>query len=211
MMELQQRFSVSANEYEEGEGVAEKREMQTNDAVKTEDLYQCLQFPPTAHQGTINSTTLVSELREIKYVFLLFAVNILISAIILVIVGLNYSHNKETQPIKGQKEMWLLHDNVFYLFWSGRSDCSAAESFCSKRNASLAILTEHNKVWLVLRTNGKQFLVSRTSSDGSGDIDSPSADDKDLECGIMTNDVDINHGEGFVCERRVNRPSICVF
>ncbi|KAL1274945.1 hypothetical protein QQF64_027759 [Cirrhinus molitorella] len=201
-MELQQRFSVSANEYEEGEGDAENREMQKKDAVKTEDLYQCLQFPPTAQQRTINSTTLDSEHCKRQYVFLLFAVNILISAIILVIVSLNYSYNKETQPIKGQTEMWLLHDNVFYLFWTGRSDCSAAESFCSKRNASLAILTEHNKVWLMLRTNRKQFLVSRTSLDGSGDMDSLS-DDEDT-CGIMTEDVETYHGEGFVCERRVN-------
>ncbi|KTF87015.1 hypothetical protein cypCar_00027583 [Cyprinus carpio] len=203
-MELQQHFSVSANEYEESEGDAEKREMRKNDAVKTEDLYQSLHFPPTAHHGAINSTTLVSEHREIKYVFLLFAVNILISAIILVIVGLNYTHNTETQPIKGQKEMWLHRDNVFYLFWSDHSDCSTAQSFCSERNASLAILTEHNKVWLMSRTNGKQFLVSRASSDGSGDIDVPSVDDEDRECGIMTDDVDIDHGEGFVCERRVN-------
>ncbi|XP_016416090.1 uncharacterized protein LOC107746395 [Sinocyclocheilus rhinocerous] len=200
-MELQQRFSVSVNDYEESEGNAEKRKMQKNYDVRTEDLYQSLQFPATAHHGTINSTTLLSER---KYVFLLFAVNILISAIILVIVGLNYSHNRETQPIKGQKEMWLLHDNVFYLFWSDHSDCRAAESFCSKRNASLAILTEHNKVWLISRTNGKQFLLSRASSDGSGYTASPSMDDEDHECGIMTDDVDTDHGEGFVCERRVN-------
>ncbi|XP_050965200.1 uncharacterized protein LOC127165009 [Labeo rohita] len=217
-MELQQRFSLSANEYEEGDGDrdkdGEKREMQKNDAVKTEDLYQCLQFPPTAHQGTINSTTLVSERSERKYVFLLSAVNILISVIILVIVIVNYSHNRESQQrittesqaIKGQKEMWLLHDNVFYLFWSDRSDCSAAESFCSKRDASLAILTERNKVWLMSKTNGQQFLVSRTSSYGSGDMDSPSVDDdhEDYECGIMTDNVNTDHGEGFVCERRMN-------
>lgn len=98
--------------------------------------------------------------------------------------------------------MWLLHDNVFYLFWSGHSDCSAAESFCSKRNASLAILTEHNKVFLMSRTNGKQLLVSRASSDGSGDNASHSVDDEDRECSIMTDGID--HGEGFVCERRVN-------
>ncbi|KAF4113117.1 hypothetical protein G5714_005662 [Onychostoma macrolepis] len=99
-------------------------------------------------------------------------------------------------------KMWLLHDNVFYLFWSDHSDCSAAESFCSKRNASLAILTEHNKVWLMSRTNGKHFLVSRAASDGSGDTASPSVDDEDCDCGILTADTD--HGEGFVCERRVN-------
>lgn len=133
-MELQQRFSVCINEYEEGEGEGqgqgdtENRETQKNDAVvKTEDIYQSLQYPP-ADQGTINCTPLFSgkttedgwmefmdgwnsskmfmkftisvsvlitinlcltEFSERKYVFLLFAVNILISTIILTIVGLN--------------------------------------------------------------------------------------------------------------------------
>ncbi|XP_058633211.1 uncharacterized protein LOC131541472 [Onychostoma macrolepis] len=194
-MEPHQRFPASMNEYEESETT------QMRGASQTEDVYQCLQYRPPAAQGAINSTTLLSKHSERKYVFLLFA-NILISAIILVIVGLNYFHSKETQPTKGEKEMWLLHDNVFYLFWSDHSDCSAAESFCSKRNASLAILTEHNKVWLMSRTNGKHFLVSRAASDGSGDTASPSVDDEDCDCGILTADTD--HGEGFVCERRVN-------
>ncbi|KAL1274944.1 hypothetical protein QQF64_027758 [Cirrhinus molitorella] len=163
-MELQQHFPVSMNEYNESETT------QRRSAFQTEDVYQCLQYKPPAAQGTINSTTLVSKHSERKYVFLLFTMNILISAIILILVGLNYkyhaqqqfklthhlknSHNKETQPTKEEAgsfksfnytEMWLLHDNVFYLFWSDCSDCNAAERFCSKRNASLAILTEHNK------------------------------------------------------------------
>lgn len=58
-MELQQRFSVSLNDYEESEGNAEKRNMQKKYDVRTEDLYQSLQLPP-AHHGTINSTTLLS-------------------------------------------------------------------------------------------------------------------------------------------------------
>lgn len=124
-MELQQRFSVCINEYEEGEGQGdtENRETQKNDAVKTEDIYQSLQYPP-ADQGTYTCTTqhsgkttedgwmdvwnsskfmkftisvsvlitinlCLTEFSERKYVFLLFAVNILISTIILTIVGLN--------------------------------------------------------------------------------------------------------------------------
>ncbi len=55
-MELQQHFSVSVNDYEESEGNAEKRNMPRKDDVRTEDLYQSLNFPPTAHHGTINST-----------------------------------------------------------------------------------------------------------------------------------------------------------
>ncbi|XP_048044047.1 uncharacterized protein LOC125266945 [Megalobrama amblycephala] len=199
VMELQQQFSVCLNEYEEGEGNTENRETQKNDAVKTEDIYQTLQYTP-AEQRTVNGTRLFSERYERKYVFLLFAVNILISTIILIIVGLNYSHNKETQLIKGQKEVWLLYDNVFYLFWSDDSNCNAAESFCSKRNASLAVLSSHNKVWLMSRTNGKQFLVLKALSDGSGDGDS-SFEGDDNKCGIMTSDVDTDHGEGFVCEK----------
>ncbi len=59
-MELQQRFSVSLNDYEESEGNAEKMKMQKKYDVRTEDFYQSLQLPPTAHHGTINSTTLLS-------------------------------------------------------------------------------------------------------------------------------------------------------
>ncbi|XP_051749146.1 uncharacterized protein LOC127512361 isoform X1 [Ctenopharyngodon idella] len=200
-MELQQRFSACVNVYEEGEGNTENKETQKNDVVKTEDIYQTLQYPST-DQRTINSTRLFSERYERKYVFLLFAVNILISTIILTIVSLNYSQNKETQPIKGQKEVWLLYENVFYLFWSDNSNCNAAESFCSKRNASLAVLSSHNKVWLMSRSNGKQFLVLKASSDGSGDSDSSFGGD-DNKCGIMTSDVDTDHGEGFVCGKPI--------
>jgi len=56
-MELQQHFSVSINEYEEG--ATENRETWKNDAVKTEDIYQSLQCP-LANQGTMKSTTLFS-------------------------------------------------------------------------------------------------------------------------------------------------------
>lgn len=52
-MELQQRASVSANEYEESEGI------QRNDSVKTEDIYQCLQQPSTeAYQINKNRTVI---------------------------------------------------------------------------------------------------------------------------------------------------------
>lgn len=49
-MELQQRFSVSMNEYEENEGT------QRGSAFQTEDVYQSLQYQPAAAQKTNNST-----------------------------------------------------------------------------------------------------------------------------------------------------------
>lgn len=52
-MELQQRFSVSMNEYEESEGT------QRGSVFQTEDVYQSLQYQPTAAQKT-NSTKQVS-------------------------------------------------------------------------------------------------------------------------------------------------------
>lgn len=58
-MELQQRFSACVNVYEEGEGNTENKETQKNDVVKTEDIYQTLQYPST-DQRTINSTRLFS-------------------------------------------------------------------------------------------------------------------------------------------------------
>lgn len=59
VMELQQHFSVCLNEYEEGEGNTENRGTPKNDAVKTEDIYQTLQYPP-ADQRTIKGTRLFS-------------------------------------------------------------------------------------------------------------------------------------------------------
>lgn len=55
VMELQQRYPVSMNEYEESETT------QMRGASQTEDVYQCLQYRPPTVQGTINSTTLLSS------------------------------------------------------------------------------------------------------------------------------------------------------
>ncbi|XP_056312982.1 uncharacterized protein LOC130228577 [Danio aesculapii] len=204
-MELQQRFSASENEYEQHSDTdIENRGRQKNETLKTEDIYQTLQFPP-ADRRTVNQTALMSE-KPCKgnYVYLLFAVNILISVVTLAIVGLNYSHNQEKQPIKGQKEVWLLYDNVFYLFWSDYSNCYAAKSFCSKRNSSLAILSELNKGWLISRTNGKPFWILPAPSEESG---SSYVDDEDHECGLVSSNADANDQEGFVCAKGVDHVS----
>lgn len=55
VMELQKRFPVFMNEYEESETT------QMRGASQTEDVYQCLQYRPPAAQGTINSTSLLSS------------------------------------------------------------------------------------------------------------------------------------------------------
>nr|XP_055055770.1 uncharacterized protein LOC129440431 [Misgurnus anguillicaudatus] len=204
-MELQRRVSVSANEYEESEG------MQRTDSIKTDDIYQCLNQPPIAVPQYNTNTALISEQRWQKFVVLLFAVNFLILLIILAITGMNYSINKEAhlrQVANGQRandqEGWQLHDNVFYLFWRDHSDCDTAIKFCKKRNASLVKITWNNKVWLQSRVNGKQFLVSG-SSDGSGYsapefVDEDLEDNEDNRCGILTPGINKEH-TGFVCER----------
>ncbi|XP_065123178.1 uncharacterized protein [Paramisgurnus dabryanus] len=216
VMELQRRVSVSANEYEESEG------MQRSEAIKTEDIYQCLNQPPTAAPQYNTHTALISEQRWQKLVVLLFAVNILILMIILAITGMNYSINKEAhlrQVANGQRandqEGWQLHDNVFYLFWRDQSDCGAAIRFCEQRNASLVNITWKNKVWLQSRVNGKQFWVSG-SLDGSGDsanklMDGDLEDNEDNQCGILTHGINKEHTEGFVCEREAKINIISAF
>ncbi|XP_057181723.1 uncharacterized protein LOC130548742 isoform X3 [Triplophysa rosa] len=177
-MELQHSASVSANEYEESEGI------QRIDAVRTEDIYQCLQQPST--EAYHKNKTVVSD-----------------------------SLHKETHLLvaNGQEakneEKWLLYDNVFYLFWSEHSDCSAAIRLCAERDASLVTLTLKNKFWLQSKANGKQFLVLRSSLDGSGDSapeylaqdEVPDDDEDNHQCGTMTPETDKDHREGFVCER----------
>ncbi|XP_065123179.1 uncharacterized protein [Paramisgurnus dabryanus] len=187
VMELQRRVSVSANEYEESEG------MQRSEAIKTEDIYQCLNQPPTAAPQYNTHTALISEQRWQKLVVLLFAVNILILMIILAITGMNYSINKEAhlrQVANGQRandqEGWQLHDNVFYLFWRDQSDCGAAIRFCEQRNASLVNITWKNK---------------------DGDLE----DNEDNQCGILTHGINKEHTEGFVCEREAKINIISAF
>ncbi|KAI7812661.1 uncharacterized protein LOC130548742 isoform X1 [Triplophysa rosa] len=206
-MELQHSASVSANEYEESEGI------QRIDAVRTEDIYQCLQQPST--EAYHKNKTVVSEHYWGKRVFLIGTVNILILTIIVAIVAMSYSLHKETHLLvaNGQEakneEKWLLYDNVFYLFWSEHSDCSAAIRLCAERDASLVTLTLKNKFWLQSKANGKQFLVLRSSLDGSGDSapeylaqdEVPDDDEDNHQCGTMTPETDKDHREGFVCER----------
>ncbi|XP_057181715.1 uncharacterized protein LOC130548742 isoform X2 [Triplophysa rosa] len=188
-MELQHSASVSANEYEESEGI------QRIDAVRTEDIYQCLQQPST--EAYHKNKTVVSEHYWGKRVFLIDSLH------------------KETHLLvaNGQEakneEKWLLYDNVFYLFWSEHSDCSAAIRLCAERDASLVTLTLKNKFWLQSKANGKQFLVLRSSLDGSGDSapeylaqdEVPDDDEDNHQCGTMTPETDKDHREGFVCER----------
>ncbi|XP_056602854.1 uncharacterized protein LOC130419876 isoform X2 [Triplophysa dalaica] len=174
-MELHHIASVSENEYEESEGI------QRIDAVRTEDIYQCLQLPST--EDYHKNKTVVSD-----------------------------SLHKETHLLvaNGQEakyeENWLLYDNVFYLFWSEHSDCSTAIRLCAERNASLGTLTLKNKFWLQSKANGKQFLVFRTSLDGSGDsapefVDAVPDNEDNNQCDTMTPKTDKDQREGFVCER----------
>ncbi|XP_017315358.3 uncharacterized protein LOC108259990 isoform X2 [Ictalurus punctatus] len=67
---------------------------------------------------------------------------------------------------KTNQEMWYLHDDTFYLFWSNHGDCKTAYSFCAERNANLATVTNDNRDWLQSQINGKRLLVKKVHTHG---------------------------------------------
>ncbi|KAI4904526.1 hypothetical protein NFI96_025656 [Prochilodus magdalenae] len=192
-MELQQRNSVVPNVYEHGE---EKETEET----KTEDLYQCLQHPATGAQRTEDTK---QPILGSKMKFVPIALIILLLVIILIITAAHYVHFRQTlggvDKQRTSKEAWLLHENVFYLFWADHGDCSTAERFCAKRRANLATVTQGNMAWLQKQTEGKNVLVKKSQSDGSGDFDSTFMDGDDSECDLL--DETPEPAEGWVCER----------
>ncbi|KAL7834394.1 hypothetical protein SRHO_G00286410 [Serrasalmus rhombeus] len=192
-MELQQRHLVAPNVYNHGE---ERETAET----KTEDIYQCLQYPPTGAQRTDAAE---QPALGRKMMFLLIALIVSLLTINLIISAAHFSHFRQTMGVMNRqstsKEMWHLHDNVFYLFWNDLGDCNTAERFCAKRNASLATVTQRNMAWLQSQTKGNHLIIRRSQSDGSGDSDSMFMDEDDSECDLLG--VTPEQVEGWVCER----------
>ncbi|KAI4896150.1 hypothetical protein NFI96_021462, partial [Prochilodus magdalenae] len=192
-MELQQCNLVAPNVCHHGE---EREAAET----KTEDIYQCLQHPPTRAQRT--EDTKQSTLGR-KMKFVPTALITLLPVIILIISAAHYIHFRQTlggvDKQRTSKEAWLLHENVFYLFWADHGDCSTAERFCAKRHANLATVTQGNTDWLQKQTTGKHLLVKKGQSDGSGDFDSTFMDGDVSECDLL--DETPEPAEGWVCER----------
>ncbi|XP_036420637.1 uncharacterized protein LOC118804118 [Colossoma macropomum] len=191
-MELQQRRSVALNIYNHGE---ERETAET----KTEDVYQCLQYPPTAQRTDATKRPALGR----KMMFLLIALIVLLLTLNLIISAVHFFHFRQTLGVMNRqstsKEVWHLHDNVFYLFRNELGDCNTAKRFCANRNASLATVTQHNMEWLQSHTKGNHLIVRRSQSDGSGDSDSTFMDEDDSECDLLG--VTPEQVEGWVCER----------
>ncbi|CAB1316371.1 unnamed protein product [Coregonus sp. 'balchen'] len=215
-MELAERYSIPMNDYEDATG------LQTRGArtPRTEDIYQSLQSPNITYRqrearphDRIQWKTFVSPL-------LLF--NALLLMIILVIVGVHYSHftgaiSSENGDFRQNEEMWHLYHNGFYLFWQSVGDCLTADSFCQQRNATLTTLQPHNRVWLLARARGQQLWVlelrdmTELSADGATEEDGEYGDD----CALLTGDptqASMSPGhrksKGWVCERKASPPHV---
>ncbi|XP_072531246.1 uncharacterized protein [Salminus brasiliensis] len=144
---------------------------------------------------------------------LLLALIALLLTILIIISVVHYSHFRQTLGAMSRpntnKEVWHLHGNAFYLFWNERGDCSTAEGFCARRGAGLATVTEQNTAWLQSQTNGKQIMVGRGQSDGSGDAGSSiPMDEDDAECDLLgvTPELHKQQAEGWVCRRAAQLP-----
>ncbi|KAF4073284.1 hypothetical protein AMELA_G00257120 [Ameiurus melas] len=196
MMEMQQRTSRQMNEYDN-----------PGEPLKTEDIYQSLQTLPRA--ATRNASGK-------KIVVLLLIINILLLTTILLVTGIHYRHFRQSvaEVLNAQKtnqEMWYLHAEMFYLFWTDQGDCHAAERFCAERKANLATVTKSNTDWLQSQTNGKRMLVRMSQLQSSGDglkffqsTDEDMDDEPDCELFGATSDFS-EHVEGWVCERAAQR------
>ncbi|XP_066506018.1 uncharacterized protein [Hoplias malabaricus] len=205
-MELQQR---SFNVYDDGD----RRDGQE----KTEDIYQCLQDPTTAPRGQVRTDQPTSGSASAagggKMMCLLLTIIIFLLTAILCIVVIHYYHFRQTQVVdefnrgalSTNREVWILHDEKFYLFWSDYGDCDTAERFCTTRKASLAAVGEDNMVWLKSQINGKHFLVKTGQLDSSGFSDPTFMDGDESECQLLdvTSEFVKQEVEGWVCEKAV--------
>ncbi|KAL7834440.1 hypothetical protein SRHO_G00286870 [Serrasalmus rhombeus] len=199
-MEMEQQcFNI----YEDSHG--DRRESQTD---RTEDIYQCLQYPPPAPRTQPNETepSTSDKCGGKKMILPLLIIIIFLLTAILFIATMHYYHFIQTRVGNSKntnKELWILHANMFYLFWSNHGDCDTAESFCAKRNASLAAAAEYNLAWLQSQAKGKRLLVRTETTNGSGDsaFVHTHTDEDDFDCDFLDGTSDKNQVEGWVCEK----------
>ncbi|XP_017315363.1 uncharacterized protein LOC108259991 isoform X2 [Ictalurus punctatus] len=149
--------------------------------LKTEDIYQSLQTLPTVAARNVSD-----------YHFRQSAAEVL-------------------NDQKTNQEMWYLHAEMFYLFWTDQGDCHVAERFCAKRKANLVTVTKSNTDWLKSQTNGKRMLVRMSQLHSSGDglesflsMGEDADDESDCELFGVTSDLS-EQVEGWVCEKAAQR------
>ncbi|XP_036436738.1 cytokinesis protein sepA-like isoform X1 [Colossoma macropomum] len=130
--------------------------MELSECVKTEDVYQTLQYPPSVkNPNPTHGSQWSSRLMMILLIF-----NTLFLVIILILIGL-------FRPVMDEKkEAWLLYDGSFYLIWEAEGNCTEAAKFCRARgsNIRLAVLTQRNRDWLVTQAKKKKLLVAEDDS-----------------------------------------------
>ncbi|XP_076867074.1 uncharacterized protein LOC143518474 isoform X2 [Brachyhypopomus gauderio] len=193
-MELQQMSSVIQNVYDEDES--------GRTGTKTEDVYQCLQYPPTTAQRTADGTeqpVSVQHGGRKTMVLLLLVLNSLLLTIILSLLATHYYQFRQSLGVMNTQDtikgMWHLHDDMFYLVWTNHGDCSSAKRFCAERKARLATKADLDMAWLMSIANGKQLLLQRDQLEASGDGFS---DDEDSDCDPEDSTMGVN---GWVCVR----------
>ncbi|XP_076867075.1 uncharacterized protein LOC143518476 isoform X1 [Brachyhypopomus gauderio] len=199
-MELQQMSSVIQNAYDEDES--------GKTGTKTEDIYQCLQYPPTTAQRTTDGTeqpvSFQHGWRKTMVLLLLVLNSLLLTIILSLLATHNFQFRQSLGVINTQdtlKGMWHLHDDMFYLVWTNHGNCSSAKRFCAEGKARLATKADLDMAGLMSIANGTQLLLQRDQSEASGDGFS---DDKDSDCDPEVNMMRVN---GWVCVRAAPVPT----
>ncbi|XP_066518434.1 uncharacterized protein [Hoplias malabaricus] len=167
--------------------------MKQSEGVKTEDVYQTLQHPPTVK----NTHCTQGALRSSRSLMALLTFNTLLLIVILILIGTFNVRVTQVSPEAAQKqfnntEVWLRFEGTYYLFQVQEGNCSAATEFCKRKgyNIRLAVLTRRNKDWLKDQAKERKMLVAQ--------------DDCSRPCAVVSavnSSMNVSEEEhGWVCE-----------
>nr|XP_023700825.1 uncharacterized protein LOC111860899 isoform X2 [Paramormyrops kingsleyae] len=165
----------------------------------SQDIYETLHSKPA--ETRYRYVEVQQSPHRKKLVFILLAANSLLLVTILVIVAVHYHHVSQSPRFATNNEEWYLHDDTFYLFWSGQGSCEEAKGFCIQRGAQLLTVDSNNEAWVKSVVRGKQVFVEKSPSAGYGI--SCGKDFHDV-CDIFPSGTNVpgSHGPaGWVCQR----------
>ncbi|XP_072562546.1 uncharacterized protein [Paramormyrops kingsleyae] len=132
----------------------------------SQDIYETLHSKPA--ETRYRYVEVQRSPHRKKLVFILLAANTLLLVTILAIVVVHYRHVSQPPPFAPSNEEWYLHDDTFYLFWSGQGSCEEAKGFCIQRGAQLLTVDSNNEAWVKSVVRGRQVFVEGSPSAGSG-------------------------------------------
>ncbi|XP_048853980.1 uncharacterized protein LOC125721878 isoform X2 [Brienomyrus brachyistius] len=146
----------------------------------SQDVYETLHSKPA--ETRFRSAGVQQSPDRKKLVFILLTANTLLLVTILVMVAVHLDKSawsiapptdhrvSQPPPFPPNNEEWYLHEDTFYLFWSGQGSCEEAKGFCTQRGAQLLTVDSRNEAWVKSVISGRQVWVQGFPSAGSGEM-----------------------------------------